>query len=74
MSCSTADAIPLSALNFGIARAPALKPTREEAVLAIRLADRLHNMRTVAFVAPSRLYRVARETLEVIAPLAYAEA
>lgn len=64
------SAIPLSALNFGIAKPTALQPTREEAVLAIRLADRLHNMRTIAFVAPTRRYLVARETLDVIAPLA----
>ncbi|MFJ9714007.1 HD domain-containing protein [Streptomyces sp. NPDC101234] len=66
------DAIPLSALNFEGARPPALKPAREEAVLAIRLADRLHNMRTIAFVAPTRRYLVARETLDLIAPLARA--
>jgi (p)ppGpp synthase/HD superfamily hydrolase len=64
--------IPLSALNFRTTRPPALQPTREEAVLAIRLADRLHNMRTIAFVPPTRRYRVARETLDVIAPLARA--
>ncbi|MEJ8672944.1 HD domain-containing protein [Streptomyces sp. MS1.AVA.1] len=66
------DAIPLSALHFGTAKPTELQPTREEAVLAIRLADRLHNMRTIAFVAPTRRYRVARETLDVIAPLARA--
>ncbi|MBT1093322.1 HD domain-containing protein [Streptomyces sp. Tu102] len=66
------DAIPLSPLNFGRARAQALRPTHEEAVLAIRLADRLHNMRTIAFVAPTRRYRVARETIELVAPLARA--
>ncbi|MGF0174521.1 HD domain-containing protein [Streptomyces sp. Marseille-Q5077] len=65
-------AIPLSALHFDIAKPTALQPTREEAVLAIRLADRLHNMRTIAFVAPTRRHRVARETLDVIAPLARA--
>ncbi|WP_225900078.1 MULTISPECIES: HD domain-containing protein [unclassified Streptomyces] len=65
-------AIPLTALDFGVARSPAFKPTREEAVLAIRLADPLHNLRTIAFVAPTRRYLVARETLDVIAPLARA--
>ena len=66
------SAIPVAALHFGTARPAGLQPTREEAVLAIRLADRLHNMRTIAFVPPSRRYRVARETLDVIAPLARA--
>ncbi|MFG2957558.1 HD domain-containing protein [Streptomyces sp. NPDC048291] len=65
-------AIPLTALRFGTTRPRALTPTREEAVLAIRLADRLHNMRTIAFVAPTRRYLVARETFEVLAPLARA--
>ncbi|WP_231626708.1 HD domain-containing protein [Streptomyces apocyni] len=65
-------AIPLTALHLHTARPPTLQPTREEAVLAIRLADRLHNMRTIAFVAPARRYLVARETRDVIAPLARA--
>ncbi|MEU1184233.1 HD domain-containing protein [Streptomyces sp. NPDC005820] len=47
-------------------------PTREEAVPAIRCADRLHNLRTIAFVAPARRYRAARETLDVLAPSARA--
>ncbi|GAA3134844.1 HD domain-containing protein [Streptomyces echinatus] len=64
--------IPPSALNLGNARPRPLQPTREEAVLAIRLADRLHNMRTITFVAPARQHRVARETLELAAPLAEA--
>jgi len=45
-------------------------PTLEQAVLAIRLADRLHNMRTIAFLAPARQRRKASETLEVLVPLA----
>jgi (p)ppGpp synthase/HD superfamily hydrolase len=48
------------------------RPSREEAVLAIRLADRLHNMRTIAFVAPAKQQRKARETLDVLAPMARA--
>ncbi|MFC8394146.1 HD domain-containing protein [Streptomyces sp. NPDC057238] len=64
--------IPLSVLNYHTAGPLAFQPTREEAVLAIRLADRLHNMRTIAFVPPTRRYHVARETLDVIAPLARA--
>jgi GTP pyrophosphokinase len=41
-------------------------------VLAIRLADRLHNMRTIAFTAEATQHRKARETLDVFAPLAHA--
>ncbi|MGW6893721.1 HD domain-containing protein [Streptomyces chartreusis] len=41
-------------------------------MLAIRLADRLHNMRTIAFVAPAKQHRKARETIDILAPLARA--
>lgn len=53
-------------------RSEAAYPSREMAVLAIRLADRLHNMRTIAFVAQNRQLRIARETLDVFAPVASA--
>ncbi len=53
-----------------VAQVMAAAKSADSRVLAIKVADRLHNMRTVEFIPQTRQLRTARESLDIFAPAA----
>ncbi|MDE6311678.1 MAG: RelA/SpoT family protein [Muribaculaceae bacterium] len=62
------DKASVQAENF---RKLLLTMSEDIRVVLIKMADRLHNMRTLGSMAPNKRYKIAGETLYIYAPLAY---
>ena len=69
MAGAAGDSARLESTNENL-RKLLLATAKDFRVILIKLADRLHNLRTLAYLRPDQRLRIAQESLDVFAPLA----